>query len=61
MAFTAPSLSRLCVSEIVRDIKQFCYGVKFEDLGRFKYIIGPFDNVCKSKHTYTHTHTVLVD
>ena len=47
MAFSAPSLTRVCVAKIAKDIRNFCYGTRFEDLGRFKYIVGPFDNLCK--------------
>ena len=63
MAFSAPSLTRICVIKIVKDIKKFCYGLRFDDLGKFKFIVGPFDNLCEGPHTHVlvhvhvHTHT----
>lgn len=47
MAFSVPSLTKICVNKVVKEIKKFCYGVKFEEISKFKYIIGPFENICK--------------
>ncbi len=57
MAFSAPSLTRICVIKIVKDIKKFCYGLRFDDLGKFKFIVGPFDNLCEGPHTHVHVRT----
>ena len=48
MAFAGPSLRKLCVLKIVKEIKQFCPGVSFEDLGKYIYIVGPFEYLRKS-------------
>jgi len=47
MAFAVPSLRRICVLKIVEEIRQFCSGVPFEDLGKYLYIVGPFDRLRK--------------
>ena len=48
MAFAGPSLRKLCVLKIVKEIKQFCPGLSFEDLGKYIYIVGPFEYLRKS-------------
>ena len=47
MSLSVPSLKRICVVKIVRDIKDFCHGVTFEDLGKYQYVVGPFEYLCK--------------
>ncbi len=59
MAFSAPSLTRICVIKVVTDIKKFCYGLTFDDLGKFKFIVGPFDNLCETAHIHVHAHVYV--
>ena len=47
MAFPVLSLKRVCVLKIVKDIRDFCPGVNFEDLGRYQFIVGPFEYLCE--------------
>ena len=42
-----PSLSKVCVSKIVGEIKQFCCGADFDELGNHSAILGPLENLCK--------------
>ncbi len=42
-----PSLTRICVLKVVEEIRSFCPGVTFEDLGKYKYIVGPFEYLGK--------------
>lgn len=53
--FSVPSLTRVCVNKIVNDIKLFCQGVDFEELGRHTsqdFLVGPLENLCKLVHQY---------
>ena len=48
--FSVPSLTRVCVNKIVNDIKLFCQGVDFEELGSRTpqdLVVGPLENLCK--------------
>lgn len=48
--YSVPSLTRVCVSKIVNEIKLFCRGVEFEDLGTHsaeEILVGPLENLCK--------------
>ena len=47
MAFPVPTLRRVCVLKIVKDIKEFCPGISFGDLGKYQFIVGPFEYLCK--------------
>ena len=47
MAFPVPSLRRISVLKIVEEIKQLCPGVSFEDLGKYIYVVGPFEYLRK--------------
>lgn len=42
-----PSLTKVCVSKIVKEIKLFCRGVDFDQLGKQWLIPGPLENLCK--------------
>ena len=53
MAFLVPSLRRISVLKIVEEIKQFCPGVSFEDLGKYIYVVGPFEYLRKSIPLFT--------
>ena len=33
--------------KIVKEIREFCPGVSFGDLGRYQFIVGPFEYLCK--------------
>ena len=56
MAYMAvPSLRRLCVLKVVRDIREFFQeGVRFEDLGQYRFIVGPFEYLCECVAGQTH-------
>lgn len=43
-----PTLSKTCVSKIVSDIRLFCRGTDFDDLGNHSTILGPLENLCKA-------------
>ena len=47
MDLAVPSLRRVCVLKVVEEIRQFCPGVPFEDLGKYQFIVGPFEYICK--------------
>ena len=47
MAFSVPSLKKACILRIVKDIKKLYHGVCFEELARYHYVLGPFENLCK--------------
>jgi hypothetical protein len=50
MSFLVPALARICVLKIVKDIKEFCPGVNFGDLGKYQSIVGPFQYLCELQH-----------
>ena len=50
MAFPVPTLTRICILKIVKDIKEFCPGVNFGDLGKCPYTVGPFEYLCEYQH-----------
>ena len=49
MAMSVPSLRRICVLKVVEEIRNFCPGVAFEDLGKYYYIVGPLEYLCKGQ------------
>lgn len=44
---SVPSLMKVCVVKIVEEIRELQQGVDFDDLGKYKFVIGPFENLCK--------------
>ena len=50
MSYPVPALARICVLKIVKDIKDFCPGVNFGDLGKYHFTVGPFQYLCESQH-----------
>ena len=43
-----PSLRRLCVLKVVKDIRNFVQkNLPFEDLGQYRFVVGPFEYLCE--------------
>ena len=59
MAFPVPTLTRICILKIVKDIKEFCPGVNFGDLGKCQFTVGPFEYLCEYQHRSTYMQCSL--